>query len=232
MSCRLKKISRIIRAPFNKYTAYKRLAEYRSQPRSLAETIHWAMNFGGAGFFRVKTMQIPQEITALAQAVTDLKPKTILEIGTSRAGTLLIWASIASEKVITCDIQDMSVQKEFLKSLKPLTSNVEIEPLSGDSHSNDFKRKVIESLNGNPVDFLFIDGDHTLEGVRADYNDYHELVRPGGIIAFHDIVEAQPLETNQVFHLWKTLRLEHTVEEFIADKNQRGFGIGIIRVPD
>lgn len=227
-----KTLSRTIRAPFNKRAAFKRLAQYQSEPHSLEEVVLRAMNFGGSGYFRVKTMQIPQEITALAKAVSDLKPKTILEIGTSRAGTLLIWASIASERVITCDIQEMHVQEEFLKSLKPLNSNCEITPLSGNSHSSAFKQKVIETLAGNPVDFLFIDGDHTAEGVTADFNDYKDLVRPGGIIAFHDIVESQPLETNQVYDLWKHLRKEHNVEEFVADKNQRGFGIGIIRVPE
>ncbi|MDQ7073504.1 MAG: class I SAM-dependent methyltransferase [Gammaproteobacteria bacterium] len=90
--------------------------------------------------------------------------------------------------------------------MKPLNSRCEITPLTGNSHDSDFKQKVISTLAGNPVDFLFIDGDHTAEGVTADFNDYKHLVRPGGIIAFHDIVEDQPLETNQVYHLWKNLR--------------------------
>jgi hypothetical protein len=34
---------------------------------------------------------------------------------------------------------------------------------------------------------LFIDGDHTYEGVRRDFEMYSPLVRKGGIIAFHDI---------------------------------------------
>ncbi|MDQ7073505.1 MAG: CmcI family methyltransferase [Gammaproteobacteria bacterium] len=114
MNSPFKTLSRIIRAPFNKRAAFKRLTQYHSEQHSLEEVVLRAMDFGGGGFYRVKTMQIPQEITALAKAVSELKPKTILEIGTSRAGTLLIWASIASERVITCDIQDMNcARKDF-----------------------------------------------------------------------------------------------------------------------
>ena len=82
------------------------------------------------------------------------------------------------------------------------------------------------------MDFLFIDGDHTEQGVTADYHDYKEFVRPGGLIAFHDIVELQPLPTNQVYHLWKRLKQVAQVEEFVNDPNQRGFGIGVLHVPE
>ncbi len=37
-----------------------------------------------------------------------------------------------------------------------------------------------------PYDLLFIDADHTYEGVRRDHLTYAEMVRPGGIVAFHD----------------------------------------------
>jgi cephalosporin hydroxylase len=36
------------------------------------------------------------------------------------------------------------------------------------------------------IDFLFIDGDHSYQGVLTDWLLYAPLVRSGGIIAFHD----------------------------------------------
>jgi len=87
-------------------------------------------------------------------------------------------------------------------------------------------------LAGRKADFLFIDGDHREEGVTADYRDYSGFVRPGGIIAFHDIVQKQPLATNQVYYFWKRLKHVATVEEFVDDPSQIGFGIGIMRVPE
>jgi hypothetical protein len=37
-----------------------------------------------------------------------------------------------------------------------------------------------------PIDLLFIDGDHTEEGVRRDWNEWNRFVAPGGIVIFHD----------------------------------------------
>ena len=43
-------------------------------------------------------------------------------------------------------------------------------------------------LTASRSDFLFIDGDHTVEGVTKDFLLYRPLVRKGGVIAFHDIL--------------------------------------------
>jgi predicted O-methyltransferase YrrM len=39
---------------------------------------------------------------------------------------------------------------------------------------------------GGAVDLVFIDGDHSEEGVRADWRDWHGFVEPGGAVVFHD----------------------------------------------
>lgn len=39
-----------------------------------------------------------------------------------------------------------------------------------------------------PLDILYIDGDHSYEGVKADYELHAPKVRPGGLIFFHDPV--------------------------------------------
>jgi len=102
----------------------------------------------------------------------------------------------------------------------------------GDSHDLDFKVRIEEVLDGEKVDFLFIDGDHTEKGVEQDFNDYKDFVRPGGIIAFHDILEKQPTPANQVYYLWERLKIDNDVQEFVDDQNQCGYGIGIIHVPE
>lgn len=40
---------------------------------------------------------------------------------------------------------------------------------------------------GGGVDLLFIDGDHTYASVLTDWLLYSPLVRPGGLLAFHDV---------------------------------------------
>lgn len=54
-----------------------------------------------------------------------------------------------------------------------------------------------------PYDFLFIDAGHKLEDVRRDYNDYGPMVRPGGIIAFHDAAKRPGYE--EEVDVWRFL---------------------------
>jgi len=227
----LKELSRTLRIPFNRYFAFRRLRKYHAVPRRIEETVDWAMRFGRYGHFTIQTLQKRSEIIALAKAVAALKPKIILEIGTARAGTLLIWSSIASEKVITCDLVHSETQRPLLEALPPLASMCQVKLLTGNSHEAAFKQRLAQELGGRKADFLFIDGDHTESGVAQDYNDYKEFVRAGGIIAFHDIVESQPLPENQVYYFWKKVQPGQVTEEFVNDPKQCGFGIGIIRVP-
>jgi cephalosporin hydroxylase len=227
----LKELSRTLRMPFNRYFAFRRLRTYHAAPRSIEETVDWAMRFGRYGYFTIQTLQKRSEIIALAKAVAALKPKIILEIGTARAGTLLVWSSIAAEKVITCDLVHRDVLRPLLEAMPPPGSKCRVTLLTGNSHEMAFKQRVAQELGSQKADFLFIDGDHTESGVAQDYNDYKEFVRPGGIIAFHDIVESQPFPDNQVYHFWKKVKPGQVIEEFIDDPKQCGFGIGIIRVP-
>lgn len=227
----LREVRRTLRRPFDRLAAFKRLREYHARPRTLEEVVTWAGNFRTRGEFAVKMLQIPAEITSLARLVAALKPRIILEIGIARGGTLLLWASLAAERVISCDIEDMRVQAPLYAAFPPPCSRCRVTLLSGNSHDPAFRRHAAEELGGTQVDFLFIDGDHTKAGVTADYNDYRGFVRPGGVIALHDIVERQPRPTNQVYHFWRRIKEQAVTEEIVQDPSQVGFGIGVVRVP-
>jgi hypothetical protein len=43
-----------------------------------------------------------------------------------------------------------------------------------------------------PVDLVFIDGDHALESCRADWELFSPWVRPGGVVVFHDARQGKP----------------------------------------
>jgi hypothetical protein len=43
-----------------------------------------------------------------------------------------------------------------------------------------------------PVDLVFIDGDHTPETVRLDWELFSRWVPPGGVVVFHDAREGKP----------------------------------------
>ena len=58
----LKELSRTLRLPFNRNSAFRRLKEHHARAHTLEETVDWAMNFGDGGYMTIMTWQIPSEI--------------------------------------------------------------------------------------------------------------------------------------------------------------------------
>ena len=59
-----------------------------------------------------------------------------------------------------------------------------------------------------PIDLLFLDGDHSYEAVRRDFEDWAAKIRPGGFLAMHDVVHPIHRGPGQV------------VDELVADNPQ------------
>jgi predicted O-methyltransferase YrrM len=99
----------------------------------------------------------------------------------------------------------------------------------GDSHSPETLDTVRSTLRGSPVDVLFIDGDHSYEGVKKDFEIYSRLVRPDGLIFLHDIAEHPASRNCHVSRFWNELRLVTDAREFIENPRQGWAGIGMVR---
>jgi hypothetical protein len=69
---------------------------------------------------------------------------------------------------------------EFLKNVKPV--NHIINPIRSSSTS------ASELYDDESLDFVFIDGDHSYEGVKEDIENWIRKVKVGGIIAGHDYI--------------------------------------------
>jgi predicted O-methyltransferase YrrM len=143
-------------------------------------------------------LQHQDELTAFltwAQTVTPLN--VIVEIGSHRGGTMELWARIAKTLVVAIDLPDgvgggLSIADMAARNINFARRFPHVVGIMGDSHDWLTKESLADALDWHTpfrrwVDLLFIDGDHTLEGVTADYETYREFVRPGGIIAFHDV---------------------------------------------
>ena len=89
--------------------------------------------------------------------------------------------------------------------------------------------EVSSILNDNKLDFMFIDGDHTYEGVRKDFEMYAPLVRKNGLIALHDIVEHPPEAGCDVNRFWCEVRTKYEYEEIVEDLDQKWAGIGLLK---
>ena len=60
---------------------------------------------------------------------------------------------------------------------KKLTKKIKLLPL--------FSYDALNEVPGL-IDFIFIDGDHSYEGIKRDWEDWSKKIKPGGIIALHD----------------------------------------------
>ena len=75
-----------------------------------------------------------------------------------------------------------------------------------DSQTPETRDKVKEFCP--EYDLIFIDGDHSYEGVRRDFELYQELLSPRGYIVFHDIDPDHIFRDGaggQVYKFWQDL---------------------------
>jgi len=49
-----------------------------------------------------------------------------------------------------------------------------------------FSADVARGWDGTPCDLVFVDGDHSEQGCRSDWDGWHPFVAPGGLLALHD----------------------------------------------
>lgn len=127
------------------------------------------------------------EILSLLKILKKRNLKTILEIGTAGGGTMFLFSRIASPNATLISIDnDYSWRKTFIKSFA--TKRQDIILVEMNSHQKPTRNRIKHILRGKKIDFLFIDGDHSYDGVKDDFSMYSGFVKQGGIIAFHDIL--------------------------------------------
>lgn len=74
----------------------------------------------------------------------------------------------------------------LIKVKEYYSNNSNINLIQGNSYYDETESKFKKELNNNELDVLFIDGDHTLDGVKNDYQRYSKYVKKGGYIIFDD----------------------------------------------
>lgn len=182
-------------------------------------------------------LQKPHELSLLISYLQRRpKAETVLEIGTCNGGTLWLWCYLAAKDalIISLDLPGGAFGGGYDEQMIPLLESYArktqtLELIRGDSHTEEALEVTTKLLGGREVDLLFIDGDHTYEGVKKDWEMYSPLVRPGGIVVFHDIVEHESAPDCQVDRLWNELKQKYRHEEFCSP--DRGWaGIGVIHI--
>jgi glycosyltransferase involved in cell wall biosynthesis/cephalosporin hydroxylase len=203
---------------------------------SFSNTFYYGPKIRGLNI-NIVPAQFKKEIIELIEVVKTKKPATILEIGTATGGALFFWSQFCpvDAHLISIDLPFgqfgagyLSEKGKFLQSLARETQKLNL--IQGNSHHQEIKTQLAELLQGKKIDFLFIDGDHSYEGVKQDFLDYKDLVSPEGIIAFHDIKQNKQDPYCQVPLFWNEIKGQYKFQELSSYENQNGCGIGYILI--
>jgi cephalosporin hydroxylase len=99
--------------------------------------------------------------------------------------------------------------------------------IGGDSHHP----KQTELFSKYEWDFAFIDGDHSYEGVKADFYNLLPHLKKGTPVAFHDIAISDFHHQHGCYvgEFWRDLKKEYKATEFMEMQvNPDWAGVGIV----
>jgi predicted O-methyltransferase YrrM len=179
-----------------------------------------------ASSIEIETFQNPWELEELVRIFDYHGPARVLEIGCWDGGTLQHWLQNSDTVVVI----DNLMRRENDWYAWARYAETDLYTIKGFSQSEDCIR---DAARHAPYDFLFIDGDHTYDSVRRDWDNYSPMVREGGIIALHDIL---PRAGYGVSQLWEQItslegvRYMTICQNQVMPGNEGRCGIGVVFV--
>ncbi len=226
---------------FSRRSEVQRAREERRELRDAATAYAFAERHVPGGCH-----QLPAEIVPFLERVRGLHPHRICEIGCANGATTLALSHSAPTVELVIGIDLFVKNRAILRALGRPQQRMAF--VDGPSLSPQALTRVRQNLGGAKFDVLLIDGDHSFDGALGDFLAYRDMVRDGGLIAFHDIVpDAYPQEggaadaprltmppcpgvpwAGDVPRVWDTLSPFFEHETYIADRGQQGFGIGVL----
>lgn len=141
----------------------------------------------------------------------------IVDIGTAAGGSAFIMALASKPKVQVFTIDPVQ-NDNFLFMRNALGLEKKLVFWNGDS------KDVYGHFLDTDIDMLFIDGVHSYQGVKDDYETFGSRVKKGGIVAFHDIF----LYDNTIGAYVKSIaETEFSKREIVDDDWSDGRRIGL-----
>ncbi len=167
------------------------------------------------------------EVLWFYRACATIQPKVIVEIGIKVGGNFKILSTHLETDGLAVGIDPWEeiTREEIDSAWKMDDARCVVRHIRKNAHSPDAKRDLCALLAGRPIDVLFIDGDHSTEGMLQDYSDYSPLVRSGGLIAVHDIYYLK-----EVAEAWAKIPAS-AGERYESERNQSSIGIGYVVKP-
>ena len=157
------------------------------------------------------------ELVRLIELMSERNLNIVVEIGCYRGGTLYVWQQFAEQ------VYGIDSGKGYYNEIPYLNTHGATAILAN-SHLKSTKEKLTSFLPGQ-CDLLFIDGDHSENGVRQDVKMYLPFVRHGGLLVMHDILDVEVQRGPAA--IWR--ELEGNKQEII-EKPLTWAGIGVMEM--
>lgn len=159
------------------------------------------------------------EILGIQECLRKQKLENILEVGTWEGGTALLWAHIVAPYGGRVVCSDLSFKKDKVYDLPNFNwAKKFIIEIEGDSHE---PKQVDKIREHGMYDMIFIDGDHSYEGVKKDFYNFYPMLKKGGYIVLHDILDSEYHRSMGCFvaDFWKEIILEFPHYRMFIDNN-------------
>lgn len=174
--------------------------------------------------FKIGMLQSGIEARDFALWVQEQDISHIIESGTSGGGTLFLLDRVAKPGLrISLDMpwgqRDPQGSEATFKAAVPYVLEV-----LGNIHEEEQWNKLHRLLNGQLVDLLFIDSDHSYEGCKQHVEMYRGFVRSGGFIGFHD------LSNGWGCGLYVKEELFPKYTHWLFEEPKNLYGIGVVQV--
>jgi len=196
-----------------------------------SELLDWLRNEAGVNHYsyfgdnlkmgNLEIQQVPEEYIGYLWFLKNSNFKTYLNIGIGRGGSFLIETFIQSNLELSVAIDNSSYwagdqKNSIVEKINWLQSNVNTKVEFHDSDSVGW----LKNNQDKKFDTIFIDGDHSYDGVKGDFENSIPLLNDDGYIVFHDI---NSMGCPGVVKLWNEIRND-SCQEFIES---RTCGIGV-----
>lgn len=162
--------------------------------------------------------QEKEDLDKALRIIAPYKPKVVVEIGMWKGYSANNWIKAFDPELL------ITLERDHKHSDSVVIDDPRYHYLwDVDSTKDETVLQVELLLDSRPIDFMFIDGGHRFDNVYQDFYKYIPLVKPGGIIAFHDVLYVS--YECQAKLLWEELKKTYDYVEINCGQGSTGYGI-------
>jgi predicted O-methyltransferase YrrM len=182
----------------------------------------------------LQLQQIPEEYSKFLSYIKHRNIKTYLELGVGNGGSFFVNSLFlqSTAKILHC-VDNIAYRDTHVQQTpEKIQAKVDILKKMFPSKEVCFFNSSTDNFFANNTknyDCIFIDADHTYEGVKADYENALKCVNKNGFLIFHDIGNMG----DGIGKFWEEIKHNYNYIEFKHKADHVNFyncGIGILEI--